>query len=346
MTNLGSIVFKYCPPAALKLLAKMKRLLTNSLALALKGSASPLAVRCRIDSGFQRSGDVALARDYGMQDVAEWADAFAEYSTGYEESISISWAARPYPGNVGDWLGPYLIRKVTAKNANYVNLNDKRAAPHLLTVGSILTFANKHSTVIGAGFNSKNDRIETESHYISVRGKLTQNRLNDRGVKPRLPPCDPGFFLPFLYRPNQERIQGETVFVPHVNHVKEYCDLSNAFDMIAPYARTAFEIEELVQKLHRANKVITSAMHIFIICYSYGIPVALVRPVDFFGSIPGDGFKYLDMSSVISEESFLPVPVELKDGTQYSEQLRFYENHDQSYFQHCFNDFENFLSTK
>ena len=51
--------------------------------------------------------------------------------------------------NFGDALGPWMVEKLSGKKVLFA---DRDAAyPHHVTIGSILNWANEHSTVWGAG---------------------------------------------------------------------------------------------------------------------------------------------------------------------------------------------------
>jgi hypothetical protein len=54
------------------------------------------------------------------------------------------------------------------------------------------------------------------------------------------------------------------------------------------------EIESLIRSLIDYELIITSAMHIEIVCHSYGIPCLLVNFEDAADTIHGDGIKYDD----------------------------------------------------
>jgi hypothetical protein len=71
------------------------------------------------------------------------------------------------------------------------------------------------------------------------------------------------------------------------------------------------EIKKLVEALNTYDRVITSAMHIFITCQSYGIPCALITFSGFEDSVHGNGIKYGDYAQGVGLESISPVAIGL-----------------------------------
>jgi hypothetical protein len=74
------------------------------------------------------------------------------------------------------------------------------------------------------------------------------------------------------------------------------------------------KIEEFFVALNNYDAVITSAMHVYITCQSYGIPVALVTFKGFESAVHGDGIKYLDYAEGAGVESINPeaIPLDLR----------------------------------
>jgi hypothetical protein len=72
------------------------------------------------------------------------------------------------------------------------------------------------------------------------------------------------------------------------------------------------QIKDLVEALNTYDRVITSAMHIFITCQSYGIPCALITFEGFEDSVHGNGIKYGDYAQGVGLASINPIPVGLE----------------------------------
>jgi len=71
------------------------------------------------------------------------------------------------------------------------------------------------------------------------------------------------------------------------------------------------DIQLLVETLNKYDRVVTSAMHIFITCQSYGIPCALITFTGFEDSVHGTGIKYGDYAQGVGLASISPVAVGL-----------------------------------
>jgi hypothetical protein len=71
------------------------------------------------------------------------------------------------------------------------------------------------------------------------------------------------------------------------------------------------DIKALVEALNTYDRVVTSAMHIFITCQSYGIPCALVTFEGFEDSVHGNGIKYGDYAQGVGLDSISPIAVGL-----------------------------------
>jgi hypothetical protein len=77
------------------------------------------------------------------------------------------------------------------------------------------------------------------------------------------------------------------------------------------------QIEELLIALNHYDSVVTSAMHVFIVCQSYGIPVSLVTFQGFEGAVHGDGIKYVDYCEGAGVSTVTPnvIPLDLRKVT-------------------------------
>ena len=71
------------------------------------------------------------------------------------------------------------------------------------------------------------------------------------------------------------------------------------------------DIKVLVETLNQYDRVVTSAMHIFITCQSYGIPCALITFEGFEDSVHGNGIKYGDYAQGVGLASISPTPIAL-----------------------------------
>ena len=245
--------------------------------------------------------------DRSDRDVC-WGIAFSEYLKGELPPVRLVWAATPMPGNFGDWLSPYIIQKVTGRQIKFVNELYLRKEPHIVSLGSIATCANRHSVVLGAGISSAKDSIAQSARIVSVRGPYTEIATKHCGLKYG----DPGFILSDIYKPKLVDYRTPVhpvVLVRHMNHADLNLDLSEEFDELSINAARPVDIERFIDEINSYELVITSAMHCFIACISYQIDVILVNFEGRFSKIPGDGTKYLDSLSGVNLKEIKPISI-------------------------------------
>jgi hypothetical protein len=73
------------------------------------------------------------------------------------------------------------------------------------------------------------------------------------------------------------------------------------------------QIAEFLGALVTYDRVVTSAMHVFIVCQSYGIPCSLVTFEGFEDNVHGTGLKYGDYALGVGLDTINPsvVPLDL-----------------------------------
>ena len=69
------------------------------------------------------------------------------------------------------------------------------------------------------------------------------------------------------------------------------------------------KIQTFLNDLHKYDEVVTSALHVFIVCQSYGIPCSLVTFEGVENSISGTGLKYADYSLGVGLRELTPLVV-------------------------------------
>lgn len=241
-----------------------------------------------------------------------WGIAFSEYAKGMSPPISLVWAATPMPGNFGDWMSPYIIQKVTGRGINFVSELYLRKEPHIVSLGSIVSCANKNSVVLGSGISSAKSKISKAANIVSVRGRYTERASKYCDLKHG----DPGFIISDLYKPKAvdfKKNNHGVALVRHINHTTVKIDFSGLCDELSIHAARPVDIELLIDNLNSYGLVITSAMHCFITCISYKIDVILVNFTGSFNKVPGDGIKYLDCLSGVNLKEIKPLDISSRD---------------------------------
>jgi pyruvyltransferase len=189
--------------------------------------------------------------------------------------------------NFGDSLNYNLLRWVFEKEP-IITFN--REEDHLIMCGSIITEANKHTTVIGAGFANHGESIDENIKVKTVRGELSRSALNIKYAK--IPIGDPALLAPKFYSPDIFRITDRVGFIPHWSDLERasLLNIHNDFHLINPLK----PVDELIKDVLSCERVVSSSLHGLIIADAYKIPNAWFS----FGTpIGGDGFKFQDYYS-------------------------------------------------
>lgn len=228
--------------------------------------------------------------------IVEAGNSFLDWRTnGTGREIKLSWWSKPFPGNFGDWLSPYLISQATSRPVVYRSpTSANKSQVHLVGLGSIAKFANEHSIVVGTGVSSSDQIVNPNATFISVRGPITAKAIADLGGPAIESHGDPGLLMRRLYLPGGETKTDNVVFVRHFVH--RGLDIEVPEHWVEPDVRRSSRnsINELIDLMWSSKGVVTSAMHVFIICQSYGIPCRLVTFRNFEDLVHGSGEKYLD----------------------------------------------------
>jgi hypothetical protein len=90
--------------------------------------------------------------------------------------------------------------------------------------------------------------------------------------------------------------------------------LPDNFEELSVLMSAPDKIAEFLGRLIGYDRVVTSAMHVFIVCQSYGIPCSLVTFEGSEDAVHGTGLKYGDYALGVGLEKISPVsvPVDLR----------------------------------
>lgn len=246
----------------------------------------------------------------GSQQVAQ---AFAHHaSTGEGKPIPMMWWTKPFPGNFGDWLSPLIVGQVSGQRLVNLEPSAPTHQPHLVSLGSIGRFIKPKSIVVGTGISTTDLTLESKASFVSLRGPVTAEVLRNSGGPDVESFGDPGVLLSRVIPLERGETNGRVAFVRHFTHAALPATLPENWDELNVLVSRPADIEAFVQKLIGYDAVVTSAMHVMIICHSYGIPVALVSFSGFEEAVHGSGIKYRDYCMGAELTSvWEPVPVNL-----------------------------------
>lgn len=184
--------------------------------------------------------------------------------------------------NFGDWLTPYIIKKLTGALPNHT-LTGQR----YMLAGSILQEADDATAVLGAGFGARDQVCKGKPTLHIVRGQITGAMLVAQGFTPDWLYGDPGIVLPLIYNPTIPKTYAHGI-LPH------YVD----YELFKTYQKSGVlviditqPIEAVINAMLSCETLATSSLHGLIVGDAYGIPTTLEKYSD---KIAGDGMKYTD----------------------------------------------------
>jgi hypothetical protein len=224
------------------------------------------------------------------------ADTFALYASKNlaAEPVKLTWWARPFPGNLGDWLSPLILAAKTDRSIVYQSPTAPSLESHLICVGSIGRFIKASSIVIGTGISSTDLELDRRARYISVRGPITAELVQQCGGPSIDRFGDPGALIARIIPLERGLTNGRVALVRHFTHANLPIALSDNMDELSVLVSHPNAIRSFVNELNQYDAVVTSAMHVMIICHSYGIPCSLITFEGLESSVHGTGIKYQD----------------------------------------------------
>jgi pyruvyltransferase len=178
--------------------------------------------------------------------------------------------------NFGDLLGPMLVARILEERGTDANAGADR---RLLTVGSIMHFAEPGDVVWGTGINGK--RHGLPKHDLSalsldvraVRGPLTRRVLVESGITVSEVYGDPGLlwsrFWPREHYVTQAR--QAVGIVPNLHDWARYESDPRAINPRGP-------VHEVIGRIAQCDFIASTSLHGIVIAESFGIPARLVPP--------------------------------------------------------------------
>ena len=252
---------------------------TSTLAILIKEAKKKKSVLCDPNHTYARGIN---------ENDRELVKSLYNYEIG-GPSIKLNWWIRPSPGNMGDWLSPYIINKVTGCSVSYAPSEHSK----VISLGSIGRYITDHHTVWGTGISSAETELSKSARYIAVRGPYTALALKNSGGKPPKVFGDPAIIMPDIYK--SSRLPGnDYALVRHFVH--QNCDLvvDEGVRDINILISSPRDLECFIDQLHECRAIVTTSLHVLILCISYRIPCRLITISEKDRCVSGDGVKYKD----------------------------------------------------
>lgn len=212
------------------------------------------------------------------------------------------WWERPYPGNLGDMINPYLVRGLTGIPPRYAT-----RAPRLLAIGSIIKFAQNGDGVWGAGSSASDQAIAPGAVFHAVRGPLTRRMVLDTGGT--CPPVygDPAWLLPLIYPDRKPAKTHRVGLIRHFTHRAQPIALDDDVREIEILRNGSAGIEAFLDEMLACEAIVSSSLHGVIIANAYGIPARLATFRQSDRQIHGDGMKFTDYFLSIGRRDIEPL---------------------------------------
>ena len=227
------------------------------------------------------------------------------------QSVQLVWWAKPFPGNFGDWLSPLIVNHFTESKIFFQSPVKIASRKHMIGLGSIGRFIKPNSVVVGTGISTDELTLAKSAKYVSVRGPVTARVVKESGGPTVESFGDPGVLISRVFPVTRATTNGRVALVRHFTHKPIPLTLSPQMDELDIFMSHPDDIKNLVVALNEYDQVVTSAMHIFITCQSYGIPCALITFEGFEDSVHGNGIKYGDYAEGVGLASISPLSVGL-----------------------------------
>lgn len=204
-----------------------------------------------------------------------------------EERPAMWWMKRPFPGNLGDALSPYVVERVSGLPPRFV-----RADQGMLAIGSIIRLAGDDQHVWGSGTPRMSDELNPRARYGAVRGPLTRELVRRSGGAAPEVLGDPALLLPRFYAPEVQAVHELGV----IQHVADR-GLGRLGEGVVDLDLRQVgygEMESVIDRLLTCRAVVSTSLHGLVLAAAYGIPARWARFSGAPRPIAGDGTKFLD----------------------------------------------------
>lgn len=223
-----------------------------------------------------------------------------------------------YLNNLGDALNPYLLKKLSGENIQYVNYTRPKILfeikkflidcvkfrkydlnrlkkpetqrPVILAIGSILSRSLPNFMIWGAGFMNNDDSFEGGNIY-AVRGKYSAQILYEKGFGYCNVWGDPALLLPLVYNPQITK-RYKLGIIPHYSEYSQFKKEYNTENIINLHTT---KIEKTIRKIIECHYILSTSLHGLIIAHAYGVPAIWIKKNYIFT----DGLKFFDYFSSV-----------------------------------------------
>lgn len=192
--------------------------------------------------------------------------------------------------NFGDFIGPYLFRKITGREPKRSMPSNFSLTTTFLAVGSIISWAREDSIIWGSGIVNRGQAFPKPFSVCAVRGPITRQRFLEQGYSCPSIFGDPGLLLPCFYQPKKKDKRYKIGFIPHYVDKKRCAQLVKQNKDIL-HIDVFKDIECVVDDISLCDWVVSSSLHGLIVAHAYGKKAVWVK---FSDELWGDDTKFFD----------------------------------------------------
>jgi len=220
------------------------------------------------------------------------------------------------PSNFGDWIGPYIFKKIRGYRPRHSWTRWYNRREVLFTVGSIVRNIGypDRAVVWGSGVISAKDSFSRPKRTCAVRGPKTRERFKQLGYQCPEIYGDPAILMPFFYRGTND-ISHEVGVVPHYMHYPEAQELFSSYADSVKLIDVTQDVEKVIDDISSCEVLVSSSLHGIVIAHAYGRKAAWVS---FPSPLIGDGIKFIDYAGGVGHEYVYPNTV-ISDDTSIEE---------------------------
>lgn len=206
------------------------------------------------------------------------------------EPYKVWWWAKK--NNYGDILTPLLFDYFKIP----YEFTPKAKQANIISVGSIASKARPHTTVLGSGFISTNDKVEPRANYKFVRGPRTREKIISAGGSCPEIYGDPALLLSSII--SESKKVHEIGIVPHYI---DYSEVKRKYPNEFVINLQTDDPIKTTNEITSCKKIISSSLHGLIVANAYGIPAAWIK---FSDNLVGNDFKFYDYAESIKIKNF------------------------------------------
>lgn len=207
--------------------------------------------------------------------------------------------------NWGDDINYWFLKEIIEPSFRLYNESPiafRKNNINYLVIGSTISLLTKSSSIIwGAGCIDTRPLPAVPKKVLAVRGPLTQQYLNSRGIICPKIYGDPALLLPYYYKPKLEK-KYKLGVIPHATEQPYEIPGSKIISM-TEYKNWTDVIDEICE----CEFIASSSLHGIILAEAYSIPNIWIES----NKILGGNFKFHDFFQSLGKDRSKPFKISL-----------------------------------